>query len=202
MNCKFHLNRLSAFPMNLCLRWFARVWYIKRKKTTVAFRRSVRPPFRLPSFSPIVFLRARKKEEKGWCDINHKFPPLLIQVVHLWCPSIKFFTFWPPRKGQKKNPLALTDDKRESERERAIPSLSLSRGTQQRLFWERVRARLSVVSLTGEKRGGKVCNKIFFLWNKRESKKYTNEREKKSSFFYWKKEEKRGVKVLHSNSFS
>ena len=168
MNCKFHLNRLSAFPMNLCLRWFARVWYIKRKKTTVAFRRSVRPPFRLlPSFSPIVFLRARKKEEKGWCDINHKFSPLLIQVVHLWCSSITFFkkTFWPPRKGQKKNPLALKPTTRESQRESAQSPLclSLSRGTHQRLFWERVRARLSVVSLTGEKRGGKVWYSFFSL---------------------------------------
>ena len=63
-------------------------------------------------------------------------------------------------KGAKKNPLAfLTDDKRESERERAIPSLSLSlvgriEGSSEKSACERVC--LSVVSLTGEKRGGKV----------------------------------------------
>jgi len=148
--------------MNLCLRWFARVWYIKRKKTTVAFRRSVRPPFRLPSFSPIVFLRARKKEEKGWCDKSQISPLTYTSSAFVVFHQLSFSRFDHHERG-KKNPLALTDDKRESERERAIPSLSLSRGTHQRLFWERVRARLSVVSLTGEKRGGKVWYSFFSL---------------------------------------
>lgn len=37
----------------------------KKKENNSRVSKKVRPPFRLPSFSPIVFLRARKKEEKG-----------------------------------------------------------------------------------------------------------------------------------------
>ena len=112
-------------------------------------------------------------------------------------------TFWPHERG-KKNPLAVTDDKRESERARAIPSLSLSRGrTQQRLFRERVlRARLSVVSLTGDERGGKVCDTVFFLWKKRERVKNTRTNERKRVVFLLKKKKKKEESKFFTRTLS
>ena len=143
---------------------------IYKKKENNSRVSKVRPS----SFSSSPFflsdsLSAREKERReGLMRYKSQIFPLTYTsrafVVFHQLSFSKTVLTTAKEKG-KKNPLALkTDDKRESERERAIPSLSLSRGrTQQRLFWERVRARLSVVSLTGEKIGGKVWYSFFFF---------------------------------------
>ena len=79
MNCKFHLNRLSAFPkMNLSSSMVCSRLIYKKKENNGHVSKKVRPPFRLPSFSPRVFCA----RESG---IN--ISPSLIQVDFLWCPQ-------------------------------------------------------------------------------------------------------------------
>jgi hypothetical protein len=108
------------------------------------------------------------------------------------------------RKGQKKSS-RFKNRRQERVRERARNPLSVS------LSWEdatkallRARASASVCRLAhgGEKRGQSVIQFFFFeIFKERVKNTRTNER-KRVVFFIEKKEEKRGVKVLHSNSFS
>ena len=68
-------------------------------------------------------------------------------------------------KGAKKKSSRF-NRRQERVRERARNPLSVSLSWEdatKALLRQRVRARLSVVSLTGEKRGGKVCDTVFFL---------------------------------------
>ena len=108
---------------------------IYKKKENNSRVSKVRPS----SFSSPFFLSdslsAREKERReGLMRYKSQiFPLTYTSSAFVVFHQLSFSRFDHHERG-KKNPLALTDDKRESERERAIPSLSLSRGTHQRLF--------------------------------------------------------------------
>ena len=161
--------------MNLCVRWFARVWYIKRKKTTVTFRRAVLLFVFLLS---LWYYFCNEKEEKGWYDKSQISPLTYSTFVVFHQLSFSKKRFDHHERG-KKNPLTFAT---------AILSLPLSSENTKalRVVLSSFQSAYKVVKVA--KLHTKWCSS-FFLFRGVERRVKNTRTNKKSSFLLKKKKE-------------